>query len=239
MTTDYGFQDPTQPGMFKAEDWTNHLLLVEPHRYLEGIQTKFGVTDAIEARITVLSAQPPEVIEQARLFQSALVSALRPTLGGLPTLGRLTQQLTSGGNAAWILGAASPEDKAFAHSYLASRPTTQTPAQPQAAAVPQVDPTWRQANPALPQVPQPAPAQQYAYPSAGAATYPVPQVPVAAPVPQTPAAVPAPVPQPVPQPVPMSSAAAPAAPAGALSPEQIAALPPEVRALIVGQQGAS
>jgi hypothetical protein len=234
------FQDPTQPGMFKAEDWTNHLLLVEPHRYIDSIVTKFGPSDAIEARITVLSAQPPHVIEQARLWGTRLVSTLRPALGGLPVLGRLTQELTSGGNAMWVLSESSPEDKAFAHSYLASRPATQTPTQPQPQAVPQVPqvpqvpvthviPQAPNTTPYM--VPQGAPAQpEYAIPQPA-----IPQVL------QTPAGYPTAQPQPVPQPVPMPvpSPAVPAAPAGALTAEQIAAMPPEVRAMIVGQQGTS
>src|SRR5918995_305523 len=84
------FSDPAQPGQFKPEQWVGHLLLCEPERYVEGIMTQYGVSDAVEGTITILTGpNGPEVIEGARVFQGVLIATLRPAIGRLPVLGRL------------------------------------------------------------------------------------------------------------------------------------------------------
>jgi len=255
--TDQYFNDPVQPGTFKPEEWNGHLLMIEAFRYLDNVQTKFGPSDAVEGRVTVLTAQGgPHVVEQARLFGN-LAGSLRPTIGQKPTLGRLGQVMTGNANPAWVLTPASAEDRAYAQQYLLSRPSTQSPAPvpvgpgPMANAYPQqyalAPPMPAQVAPPAPPVP-PAP-QGYAPPQGSTAVaYPPPAPPTSTitynqaatttanaygpppnPVPTTPQP-PVQAPPRVPAP-----AITPAAPAAALTPEQIASMPPEVQALLLGQ----
>jgi len=250
--TDQYFQDPTQPGTFKPEEWNGHLLMVEAHRYLDNVQTKFGPGDAVEGRVTVLTAQGgPHVVEQARLFGN-LAGSLRPTIGQKPTLGRLGQVMTGAGNAAWVLTPASAEDRAYAQQYLLSRPSTQSPAPVPVGPGPMANAYPQQYAPA-----PPVPAQVPQYSQQGYANQPaMPPAPAPVPVPAAPAVPPmspvtynppaaptanayGPPPNPVPTtpqpPAVPAPAITPAAPAAALTPEQIASMPPEVQAMLLGQ----
>jgi hypothetical protein len=155
------FSDPVQPGMFKPENWIGHLLLIEAQRFLESIDTRYGATESIEARVHVLSApQGPEVIEQARLF-GAFESATRPAIGQRPVIGRVAQFMGQSGRPGYRLDPASDQDKAAAGQYWQQWQASQ--AQQQLA---QPAPMHQQPQYGYPQQ---RPAQQYQPAQAGPA----------------------------------------------------------------------
>jgi hypothetical protein len=246
------FQDPTQPGSFDPKAWIGHLVLIEGQRFLENVPTRYGPSDAVESRVTVLTAPTgPEVIEGARLF-GGLTTSARASIGALPVLGRLASYLAQSGNQGIRLESASPEDRQYAEHYLNTRPSPAIAAPPAAPPVASGYPT--------PQVPTPGypPQQPAAQPYAGTYAAPAQQAPPAPPYapPQAPAGPPAPVPAQAPYPTPQQGAQPPAyppavappaapapmpgstpgAPQGQLTPAQLAALPPEVAAMLAGAQ---
>jgi hypothetical protein len=212
MTTEL-FSDPTQPGLFKPEQWVGHLLLCEPERYLEQVMTQYGVSDAVEGTVTVLTAQPaPEVIEGARVFQGVLIATLRPAIGRLPVLGRLALGQPKGNQSPpYLLQPANDQDRAFAEQYLRTRPSRTLAQPPQQQPVQHQYPVPQQSQYPVAQVPLPGAQQPQAQPYAGqpAPGYPQPgptavqpaqQPQPAYPTPAQPTAAPPVQQQPYPQP---------------------------------------
>jgi hypothetical protein len=136
-----------------------HLLLISPVSQEKGIQTSFGLTDAIRATVVDLdvkdSSGMPTVYDDTLVFPKVLQSQLRPKIGGR-VLGRLGQGLAkSGQDAPWTLNDFSPEDADLASRYLTHVAKSQfggaaPVATQQAPVVAQADPWAKQDAPAFP-----------------------------------------------------------------------------------------
>lgn len=115
------FADPAEGGGDKLpyDDLNGSLLLVTVKSVEEGIQTTFGVKDAIKADIAVLDGDhKAERYEDTLIFPKVLVGALRSNVGRM-VLGRLGQgNAKPGQKPPWILAAGTDADKATATKYL-------------------------------------------------------------------------------------------------------------------------
>lgn len=233
-----GFDQPASE-FFKAADYNGHLILCENIGPRYTTNTSYGETDAINADVTVLThPEGPKTFTNTAVFGAAMVGTLSRSNPGRPVLGRIGQGTAKTGQSApWVLNGFDPAtDGAFAQSWVDQRNAQRAAAgfgQPQAAPAPVAAPIPQAAPvPTVPQVPVAAPVPAAVPQVPVAAPAAVPQVPVAAPVaaPQVPVAAPAPVA------VPQPAAPAPVAVApGAITPEQLAALPPEVQAALAAQ----
>ena len=117
------FASPAPPGAgIQWEDHKGRLLLIEPKAHEAGIQTAFGVKDAVRADVTVIDADDaPAVYLDALIFPTVLIQQTRPLVGEM-ILGRLGQGAAKGTqNAPWKLEDASPADIETGKRYLASR----------------------------------------------------------------------------------------------------------------------
>lgn len=210
---------------FAAKEWLGHLVLIENVGGVEIISTTIGDNEAVRADVTVLThPEGPKEFRQTAVFGKALIGTLLRAAPGSQTLGRIAQAPAQPGkNPAWILDKFTEQDAAFAQSYVDSRAAQraqQTFATPQAAPAPAAVP-----QAPLPQVPVAAP-QPVAIPQAVPQPVAVPAVPVAVPQAAVPVAAPVAAPAPV------------AVNASALTPEQLASLPPDVLAALQAQAAA-
>lgn len=119
------FSKPAAGGKFSAEGNNGRLLLITPTSYEEGIQTTYGVKDAVKANIVVINEQSPagsEVIEDALLFGGVLIGQTKSFVGKGLVLGRLGQGTAKKGqNAPWLLEDPTDAEKDVARAYLASQ----------------------------------------------------------------------------------------------------------------------
>lgn len=128
------FDDPGVPGSgdrFDPATYKGALMLIQPHKKVDGITTAFGVKDATEATIHIVDGpNAGTVFVNTYLFPGVLQGQLRTNLGtGRYNLGRLTQKQTKPGqNPAWALDVATEADKTAARAYLAKQPVAAAPA---------------------------------------------------------------------------------------------------------------
>jgi hypothetical protein len=113
-----------QPSSTPGIDWKalyGSLLLVTPLRVETGIQTRYGVKDAVVAEVVVLDGeQAGRIYREERIFQALLQSQLRPLIGsGDRQLGRLTQgPPMKGQSPPWLLGEFTDAEEKLAAAYL-------------------------------------------------------------------------------------------------------------------------
>lgn len=118
MTT---FNDPSQGGDKLPLDELNGALLLFTVKSVEqGINTSYGVTDAVKADVAALDGtRKGDTFEDALIFPRVLRSALAPNVGTM-VLGRLGKGTAKPGQSApWVLTAANNDEKATAEKYLA------------------------------------------------------------------------------------------------------------------------
>lgn len=99
----FGAPDSSQ---FKPEDHEGELLLVLPHRYLTGVNTTFGVKDAIDCEVVILDGDDAGTrIPTARVFSLVMLGQLRAKVGTTSAvLGRLGKgQPKAGQKPPWKL----------------------------------------------------------------------------------------------------------------------------------------
>lgn len=115
--------------------WSDHkgsLLIIEPQSFETGIQTSFGIADAVKADVYVLNG--PDNADEYRetlVFPKLLASQLKNQIGN-KVVGRLSQGAAKPGQSApWLLEEATPEDIEKAKSFIEkAKPTVTTAAPP-------------------------------------------------------------------------------------------------------------
>lgn len=120
-------------GGIKWDDLKGKLLVIEPLSLEAGIQTAYGVADAVKANVYALtgpdqSEEHPETL----VFPKLLASQLKGQIGK-KVVGRLGQgQAKSGQSAPWLLEEATAEDLEKAKAFIAkqSTPAVQSAAAP-------------------------------------------------------------------------------------------------------------
>lgn len=122
------FEQPAAPG--GGIEWATHkgaLLLVEPTSFESGVNTKFGVNDAVKANVHVIEGPGAgESYEDTLIFPKLLVSQTK-SMVGRKVLGRLGQgDAKSGQSAPWLLLEASPEDIKKAEAWVSQHAPTIT-----------------------------------------------------------------------------------------------------------------
>jgi hypothetical protein len=108
--------------------WADHkgkLLVIEPLSFEAGIQTSFGVADAVKANVHVLTGPGEgEEFAETLIFPKLLASQAKSNIGK-KVVGRLSQgQQKPGQSPPWMLDPATEEDIEKAKSYLANRGVT-------------------------------------------------------------------------------------------------------------------
>lgn len=113
------FSDPGTSGdHFSTRDHEGALLLVKVTGMEHGIETDYGVKDAVKADVTRLDGDAAQEFPNALLFSAGLVRVLQGQVGNM-ILGRLVKVTTKKGRTTWDLTAASEADKATARTYIA------------------------------------------------------------------------------------------------------------------------
>lgn len=127
------FSAPSAPsGGITWADHKGDLLLIEPLSVETGIQTSFGVADAVRANVTVIQGnQAGESYPDVLVFPRVLQSQLRSQIGS-KVLGRLGSGTAKPGQSApHLLEEASADDTKLAEEWVKSnQPSTQAPAAP-------------------------------------------------------------------------------------------------------------
>lgn len=119
---------PPPSGGITWEDHNGKLLIVEPLAVETGIQTTYGLSDAVRANVYVITG-PTEAEEFADtlIFPKLLQSQTRGQIGK-KVVGRLGQgQAKSGQSAPWVISEATTEDIEKAKAYLAGKSVTSAP----------------------------------------------------------------------------------------------------------------
>jgi hypothetical protein len=117
-------QAPAAPGTGDKLDLKSllgSLLYVTVTEYVTGIETSFGVTDAIRANVAVLDGEHKgDTLNDTLIFPSVLVGQLKSAVGATDpnVVGRLGQGLAKPGKSApWVLNEPSPADLDVATKY--------------------------------------------------------------------------------------------------------------------------
>lgn len=123
------FDDPGEPG--SGINWTtlaNRLLLFSVHSVEQGINTAYGVKDAVRADVVVLDGpNAGEQFANTLVFPGVLISQLK-TKVGRQVLGRLGYgQAKAGQQPPWKLEAASDAEKQAATHYHRNQATVSDP----------------------------------------------------------------------------------------------------------------
>ena len=116
--TDYAIPAEGGGDKLPLKDLLGALLRIDVLELKNGMQTSFGVSDAVRCNVAALDGDhKAEVWNDALVFPRVLASQLRPSLGKV-VLGRLGQgQAKSGQSAPWLLSAPTGEDIAVAQKY--------------------------------------------------------------------------------------------------------------------------
>jgi len=124
------FNDPSTGGGDKLplSDLDGALLLFTVKSVETGIQTTYGVTDAVKADVAVLDGpHKADTYTDTLVFPRMLRSALAPNVGSM-VLGRLGKGTPKPGQSApWVLAAGTDEDRATGERYLAHIQTIADP----------------------------------------------------------------------------------------------------------------
>ena len=116
-------------GGIKWDDLKGKLLVVEPISVEEGIQTAYGVADAVKANVHALTG-PGEAEDylETLVFPKLLASQLRGQIGK-KVVGRLGQGVAKASQSPpWLLEEATSDDLAKAQEWLAKQAPTVTSA---------------------------------------------------------------------------------------------------------------
>lgn len=118
--------------------WADHkdkLVIIEPLSFEPGIQTSYGVADAVKANIYVLTGpNEAEEFNEGLIFPKLLASQAKGQIGK-KVVGRLTQgQQKPGQSPPWMLAEASADDLEKAKAYLANKGVTSAAAPAQQSA---------------------------------------------------------------------------------------------------------
>jgi hypothetical protein len=143
------FAKPAPPGEgIKWADLEGSLLIIDPISLETDIQTSYGSSDAVRARVSIVDGpQAGNVYEDTLIFPKVLSGQLKGHLGG-KVLGRLTTGTAKPGQSApWLLTEATEQDQAAAIEFM-NRQAGQglqqpAPAQQQPA---QAQQQWQQAQ---------------------------------------------------------------------------------------------
>lgn len=114
------FAQPSAPsGGITWADHNGALLLIEVKSFEPGVQTSFGVNDAVKADVTVIDGPGAgENYIDTLIFPKLLVAQTKSQLGQ-KVLGRLGQgQGKPGQSAPWLLNEAAAEDIAKAEAWV-------------------------------------------------------------------------------------------------------------------------
>lgn len=127
------FQQPaisSPEDKFVAGNHKGHLLLFFPTKFQAQVATAHGESDAVGTKIVDLDTG--QVLENALIFATALVTQLKDAVPDGMVLGRLGQGENTKGNPPWLLSPHNAQEIAVAEAYLAANPRNQF-AQPQTA----------------------------------------------------------------------------------------------------------
>jgi hypothetical protein len=116
--TDYAIPAEGGGDKLPLKDLLGALLRIEVLELKNGMQTSFGVSDAVRCNVAALDGDHKgETWNDALVFPRVLASQLRPSLGKV-VLGRLGQgQAKSGQSAPWLLAAPTTDDITTAQKY--------------------------------------------------------------------------------------------------------------------------
>ena len=111
--------EPTGGDKLPLKELLGSLLLFTVHEHVRGIETTFGISDAVRCDVAALDGDHKgEVYADSLVFPRVLQSQLAPNIGGM-VLGRLGQGTAKPGkNAAWILDDPSDDDRDAGRKYL-------------------------------------------------------------------------------------------------------------------------
>lgn len=146
MTND-PFAAPAAPGSgISWADFQGALLMITPKSVETGIQTAYGVSDAVKADVVVLDGpHAPAEIGDTLVFPKLLQSQLSSRIGQR-VLGRLGQgQGKPGQSPPWLLSEATDQDKQVGIQWL-NRQSGQQIAQPAAQQQPAAQPAQQQTD---------------------------------------------------------------------------------------------
>lgn len=117
------FQQPSQGDRFNANELLGSLCLFYVHEVRTGINTTFGEKEAIACDVHVLDGpHGGEVLENALIFQGALIGSLRGAAGGDPVLARIGNGVAKPGQKPpFILSEFTDADAKLASDYIAKR----------------------------------------------------------------------------------------------------------------------
>lgn len=112
-------------------DYQGKLLIIEPTSFETGIQTSFGVADAVKADVHVLTGPgESEDYPECLVFPKLLASQLKGQIGR-KVVGRLAQGTAKPGQSApWLLEEATPDDITKAQEWLSKQAPAVTSAAP-------------------------------------------------------------------------------------------------------------
>lgn len=136
------FQQPaisSPEDKFVAGNHKGHLLLFFPTKFQSQVATAHGESDAVGTKIVDLDTG--QVLENALIFATALVTQLKDAVPDGMVLGRLGQGENTKGNPPWLLSPHNAAEIAVAEAYLAANPRNQF-AQPQTQAAPPTPPAY-------------------------------------------------------------------------------------------------
>lgn len=123
---------PPPSGGIDWKDLKGRLLVIKPSAVERGIQTQYGVSDAVRADVVALIG-PGEVSEHndTLVFPKVLQGQLRGQLGNT-VVGRLAQGQAKGNqDPPWVLDEATADDLSKARDFLsASKPAVASAAPP-------------------------------------------------------------------------------------------------------------
>jgi hypothetical protein len=114
------FAEPASSTGIEWHDLLGALLIIEPVEIVTGINTDFGVTDAVRATVTVIDGDKTgDIYDDTLVFPRVLQSQLKSKLGQ-KVLGRLAQGVAKPKQSPpWKLEAANEADQKTAVEFLA------------------------------------------------------------------------------------------------------------------------
>ena len=170
------FNQPRPAKGEKEFEWNDHigqLVLIEPKGVSTGIQTDYGLADAVEGDVAFIDAPGgPMEFENTRIFPKVLVSQCKDSIGSM-VLGRIAAYQPRTTRPTVQLMESTPQDQQMAMAYLNERNARRASGQfnqPAASnGAPPVQQQYQQGG-QLPQGPQqyqpqqPTPQQPYGQP---------------------------------------------------------------------------
>lgn len=117
------FAQPAAGGdAFRPKDNSGSLILVKPHTVEQGVQTDYGVSDAVKATVGVVDGDNAgEIYEDTLIFPKLLQSQLKKYVGtGQIVIGRMGQAPARkpGQSPAWKLEDYSEQDMQAAQAFF-------------------------------------------------------------------------------------------------------------------------